>query len=154
MARRRDANRAMSFLEVITVVTILGILGAMAFMKFGHDTIADIGAQSLARQIALDCLQARSRAISTGENHYLLFTLSGPNATQYAVYRDPVGTDVRVDDIHAVPSGVTVTPSASQVTFQFTGVASASYTITVSGPNRSFQVAIVQLSGTATVTET
>jgi type II secretory pathway pseudopilin PulG len=144
----------MSLLEVIAVVTIVGLLGAMAFMRFGHDTISNIGAQSLARQIALDCMQARSRAISDGRDHYLLFTLSGPNATQYALYRSQTGTDPRVDDIHVVPTGVTVTPSSSQPTFEFTGEASASYTITVSGPDRSWLITIAQLSGTATVTET
>ena len=59
----------------------------MAVTRYGTTTIADVGAQGFARRLALDCSQARRRAIATGDNHLLRFTLSGGKATQYASYR-------------------------------------------------------------------
>lgn len=150
MARRALARRAMTLSEVIAVVTILGLLGAMAFMRFGNDALGDVGAQGFARHLTLDCLQARARSISTGDNHFLQFTLAGPNATQYALYRRQGGTDVRVDDVQVVPTDVVVnTGGDAQFEFSFTGEALAAYSVTVAGPDRTWQVAIPQLTGSA-----
>jgi len=145
----------MTLLELTAVVLIIGLLGAMAAARFGGSVIADVGAQGFARRLAIDCQQARRRAISTGDNHFLRFTFSGGNATGYALYRDQSGSDVRVDDIHAVPDDVTVTTAgATDVEFTFTGEALASYSIVVQGPDRSWTVTIVQLTGQAFVDET
>ena len=77
----------MTLLELVAVVFIIGLLGAMAVTRYGIHAIADVGAQGFARRLALDCLQARRRAISTGDNHLLRFTIVGGKATQYALYR-------------------------------------------------------------------
>ncbi len=77
MARRAPARRAMTLFELIAVVFIIGIVSVMAVMRFSTGTLADIGATGFARRLSLDCAQARRRAISTGENHLLRFTLSG-----------------------------------------------------------------------------
>src|SRR6187401_3795698 len=87
MAKNASARRAMTLYELIAVVFIVGIVSAMAVTRYSTTTLADIGATGFARRVSLDCAQARRRAIATGNNHLLRFTLSGGNATQYGLYR-------------------------------------------------------------------
>src|SRR3954449_11699361 len=87
IARRATPRRGMTFFELIAVIFIIGIVSLMAVTRYSTTTLADIGATGLARRVSLDCAQARRRAIATGDNHLLRFTLSGGNATQYGIYR-------------------------------------------------------------------
>jgi type II secretory pathway pseudopilin PulG len=152
MARRASARRAMTLFEIIAVTFIVGIVSLMAVTRYSTNTIADIGAQGFARRVAFDCLQARRRAIATGDNHLLRFTLSGSNATQYAVYRKVSGVPTLVDDVHPVPANVTVTTGGvTDLEFQFTGEALASYTVTVTAPDRTRTVTVLQVTGKAFV---
>jgi prepilin-type N-terminal cleavage/methylation domain-containing protein len=152
MARRASARRAMTLFEMIAVTFIVGIVSLMAATRYSTNTIADVGAQGFARRVAFDCLQARRRAIATGDNHLLRFTLSGGNATQYALYRKVSGVPTLVDDVHAVPANVTVTTGGvTDLEFQFTGEALASYTVTVTAPDRTRTVTVLQVTGKAFV---
>ena len=152
MARRAAARRAMTLFEIIAVTFIIGIVSLMAVTRYSATTIADVGAQGFARRVALDCFQARRRAIATGDNHLLRFTLSGGNATQYAVYRKVSGVPTLVDDVHAVPANVTVTTGGiTDLEFQYTGEAIASYTVTVTSANRNRTVTVPQVTGKAFV---
>ncbi len=154
MARRAAARRAMSLLEIAAVVFIIGLLGAAAATRYGGAAIAEVGAQGYAKRLALDCLQARRRAISTGDNHFLRFILAGGEATQYAVYRDQAGVESQVDETRAVPADVTVTTGgAVDLEFTFTGEAVAAYSITVAGPGRTWGVTVPQATGKAFVDE-
>jgi type II secretory pathway pseudopilin PulG len=142
----------MTLFEIIAVTFIIGIVAAMAVTRYSTSTIADVGAQGFARRVAFDCLQARRRAIATGDNHLLRFILSGGNATQYAVYRKVSGVPTLVDDIHTVPANVTVTTGGvTDVEFQFTCEALASYTVTVTAPDRTRTVTVLQVTGKAFV---
>lgn len=144
----------MTLLELTAVVLIIGLVGAMAVTRFGGSAIADVGAQGFARRLAIDCQQARRRAISTGDDHLLRFIFSGGIARQYALYRAEIGGDVRVDDVRVVPDDVTVTTGgATDVQFTFTGEAVASYSIAVQGPDRTWTVTVVQLTGQVFVDE-
>src|SRR6187402_2830351 len=152
MARRASARRAMALFELIAVTFIIGIVSLMAVTRYSATTLADIGATGFARRMSLDCAQARRRAIATGENHLLRFTLSGGNATQYGLYRRSGASTTLVDDVHAVPANVTVTTGGvTDVEFQFTGEANASYTIGITSPDRSKTVTIPQVTGKAFV---
>jgi prepilin-type N-terminal cleavage/methylation domain-containing protein len=152
MARRASARRAMTLYELIAVVFIIGIVSAMAVTRYSATTLADIGASGFARRVSLDSAQARRRAIATGNNHLLRFTLVGGNATQYGVYSHVGSTYTLVDDLHAVPANVTVTTGGvTDVEFQFTGEANASYTISITSPDRSKTVTIPQVTGKAFV---
>src|SRR3954468_20607054 len=104
MARRASARRAMTLYELIAVVFIIGIVSLMAVTRYSTTTLADIGATGFARRVSLDCAQARRRAIATGDNHLLRFTLAAGNATQYAVYRRSGASTTLVDDVHTVPA--------------------------------------------------
>src|SRR4051794_26887639 len=149
---RRSSRGAMTLFELIAVVFIIGIVSLMATTHYAATTIADIGATGFARRFALDCGQARRRAIATGDNHLIRFTLSGSNATQYALYRRQGGSTTLVDDVHAVPANVTVTTGGvTDAEFQFTGEALASYTINITAADRSKSVAVMQVTGRAFV---
>jgi hypothetical protein len=57
-----------------------------------------------------------------------------------------------VDDVHAVPANVTVaTGGVTDMEFQFTGEALASYTVTVTAPDRNLTVTVPQVTGRAFV---
>ena len=148
MARRAKARCAMTLFEIIAVTFIIGIVSLMAATRYSATTIADVGAQGFARRVALDCSQARCRAIATGDNHLLRFTLSGGTATQYALYRKVSGVPTLVDDVHTVPANVTVTTGGvTDVEFQYTGEALASYTVTVTSTDRTRTVTVPQVTG-------
>src|SRR6476659_4689566 len=152
VARRASPRRAMTLFELIAVVFIIGIVSAMAVTRYSTTTLADIGATGFARRVSLDCAQARRRAIATGDNHLLRFTLSGGNATQYGLYRRSGASTTLVDDVHAVPANVTVTTGGvTDVEFQFTGEAIASYTVSITSADRSTTVTIPQVTGKAFV---
>jgi hypothetical protein len=122
----------MTLLELAVVVAIIGMLGVMA--------------------AALDASQARRRAISTGDNHLLRFSFSGSNATQYGLYRRTGGSTTLVDEVHPVPSSVTVTTAGTtDMEFIYTGEALASYTITIVGPDRTWTVTVPQVTGKSRV---
>jgi Tfp pilus assembly protein FimT len=138
----------MTLLELAVVVAIIGMLGVMAATRYGTNAMADVGAQGFARRLALDASQARRRAISTGDNHLLRFSFSGSNATQYSLYRRTGGSVTLVDDVHPVPSSVTVTTAGTtDMEFNLTGEALASYTITMVGPDRTWTVTVPQVTG-------
>jgi type II secretory pathway pseudopilin PulG len=140
-----------TLLELVAVVLIIGLVGVMAASRYGGSAISDVGAQGFARQVALDCLQARRRAISNGNNHLLRFTIVSGKATQYALYRRNGGSVVLLDDARTVPPGVDVTTTATDVEFTFTGEALASYTITAQAPDRTRTVTVYQVTGQAAV---
>jgi hypothetical protein len=142
----------MTLFEIIAVTFIIGIVSMMCAIRYGTGTVADVDAQGFARRVALDCSQARRRAISTGDNHLLRFTLVSGNATQYAVYRKISGVPTLVDDVHPVPPNVTVTTGGvTDLEFQFTGEALGSYTVTVTAQDRNRVVTVSQVTGQAFV---
>jgi prepilin-type N-terminal cleavage/methylation domain-containing protein len=151
MARRARARRAMTLLELTAVVMIMGLVAVMAVTRNSANTIADVSGQGFARRLALDCSQARRRAIATGDNHLVQLTILGGKATQYAVYRRTGGSTTLVDEVVTVPASVDVTPSTGDLEFTFTGEGLASYTITVQAPDRTWTVTVPQVTGKAFV---
>jgi Tfp pilus assembly protein FimT len=138
----------MTLLELAVVVAIVGMLGVMAATRYGGNAIADVGAQGFARRLALDCAQARRRAISTGDNHLLRFNFSGGSATQYVLYRRQGGSTTLVDEVRPVPKDVTVTTAGTtDMEFTFTGEALGSYTISMVGPDQTWTVTVPQVTG-------
>jgi hypothetical protein len=140
----------MTLLELAAVAFIVGLLGVMAATRYGASAIADVDAQGFAQRIALDCSQARRRAVATGDNHLLRFTLVGGEASQYALFRRQGANTNQVDAVHTVPTDVTVTTGgATDVEFTFTGEALASYTVTIQAPDRTWTVTVPQVTGKA-----
>jgi len=154
MARHAPSRRAMSLLELSIVVTMLGLLALAAITRFGHSTIENGGAEGFVRKLAFALVHARRSTISTGDNHYLQLATSGGTVTSYVLYRRTSGGDVPVDETRQVPQGVTVTSPSNTLEFDFEGSALAAYSITVAGPDRSWNVSVVILTGAVEVTET
>jgi prepilin-type N-terminal cleavage/methylation domain-containing protein len=152
MARRAQVRRAMTLLELSAVVAIIGLLSVMAATRYGDSTLADVGAQGFARRLSLDLLQARQRAIASGNNHFIRFTIAGGKVTQYALYQRQGVTTTQVDEVHAVPPDVNVTTGGTaDAEFTYTGEALASYTISIVAPDRTWTVTVPQVTGKALV---
>ncbi len=154
MARRTPVRRAMSFLELAIVVAIVGMLTATAITTFGSSTLSNGGAEGFARKLCLAMVHSRRATISTGDNHYLQLTPSAANATSYAMFRRTGGGDVQVDVTRPVPQNVTLSASHAILEFDFDGASLASYSIDVAGDQRSWNLSVVTLTGTVSVTET
>ncbi len=154
MTRRDSSRRAMSLLELTIVVAILGLLSVASITKFGHSTLANGGAEGFARKLSLALVHARRSTISTGDNHYLQMSTSGGSVISYALFRRTSGGDVQVDETRSVPQEVTVNSSATTLEFDFEGAALGAYTVDIAGPNRSWQVSTVILTGAVRVVET
>ena len=148
---RRKFRRGFSLLELLAVITLLGILAGVGITRMNRGTLLDVGAQGDARRVALDLLQARRRAISTGDNHYVLFTMNGGSATGFTVYRRASGGDVAVESPRTVSDDVTITPNTSVAEFAFDGTSLASYTITVAGEAKSWTVQVIPATGSIRV---
>src|SRR5690348_16459018 len=86
LAKERAA-RGFSLLELLAVMTLLGVLAAVGVSRMDRGTLLNVGAQGDARRVALDLHQARRRAISTGDNHFVRFSLTSGKATSFTVFR-------------------------------------------------------------------
>jgi prepilin-type N-terminal cleavage/methylation domain-containing protein len=148
------ARRGVTLLELIAVVTILGFFAIVAVSRIGSGTLDNFGAQADARRLAVDLLQARRRSIATGENHYVNFTIAGGEATGYTLYRRDGGGDVAVDSLHEFPANVVVTSSHDDAEFTFEGMALAAYQIELTGPEQTWRVNVVPVTGAIDVLQT
>jgi len=142
-------RHAMTLLEMAVVVFIVGLLGLMAVTRYGTNTLADVDAQGFARRLVLDCGQARRRAIATGDNHLIRFSFSGGASSQYAIYRRSGATTTLVDSLRFTPSQVSLTTTATDLEFTFTGESLASYTVAIQAPDRTWTITIPQVTGKA-----
>jgi prepilin-type N-terminal cleavage/methylation domain-containing protein len=153
-ARCTHVRRAFSFLELVAVIAMIGVVALAAGAYLGTSSLGNGEAEGFARKISLALNYARRSTISTGDNHYLQLAYSGGNVASYTLYRRAAGGDVQVDDTKTVPQDVTVTSAQGTLEFDFEGAALAAYNISVAGPNRSWSVAVVPVTGAIRVTET
>ena len=141
-------------MELTVVVALIGLTSLAATTRFGHSTLANAGAEGFTRQVALALMQARRSTISTGDNHYLQLTTSGGYITSFALIRRASGGDEQVDQSWTAPGDVLATSADTDLEFDFEGSALASYSVAIAGPDRSWAVSVVQLTGAIEVTET
>ena len=146
-------RRGVSLLELIAVVALMGILFAAGTARLGPGAADNMSARSAARVLATDLRHAQRRAITTGDDHYVEFTTQGSTITSYQLMRDDGGSPAAVDDLRQIPSGFTVTSADSQLRFDFEGTADAAYDVTLAGPDRTFRVQVVPVTGAVKVTE-
>lgn len=152
--RQRGCRSGFSMLEMMAVIVILGLLAAMAVARMDSSTLGNMASRVVARQMALDLMQARRRAIATGENHRLALQAGMGGHVGYTMEQGAAGSATAVDEYFAFPSGVVlvISPNSSPE-FDFQGEALAAYTITVAGPQRTWQIDVYQLTGAVKVTE-
>ena len=100
-------RRGYSLLEVIAVLAVIGILAASAVVRLAPESISNFGAKTDARRLAVDLLQARRRAIATGDNHLLSLTYNGGSIVGYTVQKRLADSStVDVDTLRRFPDGV------------------------------------------------
>ena len=153
LPRSGGSRCAFTLLEVVAVIAVLAVLSAAAIASFRTNTFGNYGSQIAARQLAVDLMQSRRRAITEGYNHLVVFENSGGQIIGYTVRRRTGGSTVVVDPLKRFPQPMTVTSAAGDPEFNFEGAALASYTITLAAPDRTWQVIVAQATGSVTVTE-
>lgn len=146
-ANRKRLRLALSLLELTVVVAILSLLSISAISRYGHNAVASGNAEGFARKFALSLIHARRSTIATGDNHFVQVNNSGGSILSYSVIRRASGGDVQIDELRIVPSGISAVASNAQLEFDFEGSALNSYTITISGPSRTWQVTVDSLTG-------
>ncbi len=154
ITRFKSMPRAITLLELLAVIAVMAIFVTVAASRLGPEMIQDFGARADAHRLAADVLQARRRSISTGENHYLAFTVDAGRVSGYTLYRRGSSGNVAVDEPHEFPVDVVVTTSVSEVEFTFEGAALVAYQVVLTGPGQTWRVGVVPATGTAVVTQT
>ncbi len=147
----RNQRRGFTLLELIVTVTMVGILAAVTTARLSSSTQANHSTVGDARRLALDLLQAQRRAIATGDNHYVAFTTSAGKIVNYTLYRRQAGVNVAVDAVHTFDTQITITSADTNLEYQFDGTALSAYSITLAGPNMSYQVTATMATGSVKV---
>lgn len=145
--RPRRPRRGLSLWEITAVVTILGILSAVVVGRNGRSLLGNYGAQGDARRVGIALLQAKRRAISTGTMHGLVFNSSGGSIVSVSVVSITGGVPTTVDGPTMFTTGLTVTTSHTQMTYDFEGKAAAAYWVQLAGPARTWRIDVVPITG-------
>jgi len=134
-------ERGFTVAEMLIAVVIFGILGAIAVPQFiaFRPTSRLNGA---ARQVYSELMWARSKAVS--ENSAYVVTFPTNQTMQIS------GSTTKTVSIQTEYSDVTLTSSASTITFSSRGTADVAPTITLTNSGGSKTVT-VRITGTATI---
>ena len=154
MARRKSSRRAISLIELAAVGAILALVTLAGISRFGHNTLANAGAEGFVRQLSLALAHARRSTIATGDNHFLQLSPASGDVTEFTLMRRTGSGDIMVDETRSVPQDVTVTSAQRDLEFDFDGTALAAYAISIIGPNRSWDLSVVPLTGAVESIET
>lgn len=146
-------RKAYSLLELLAVISIIGMLSALS-ASFLPDSLGNLGSKVDAHRLARDLKQVRSRAISTGDNHRLTYSVSNGQVIGYTIERVPAaGAVEEVDFFHAFADMVTVTTNGDYTEFDFEGAATGADLIILTAPKKTWQVYLTTLTGTVSVEE-
>ena len=153
-ARRVNSRRAFSLMELVAIIAIIGLITVASITRFGHSTIANSSAEGFARKLSLALAHARRATISTGENHFVQLSPASGTITSFTLIRRASSGDTQVEQSLAVPADVTLASASRELEFDFDGSALSAYTISLTAPDRSWDITVVQLTGAIGVTET
>jgi hypothetical protein len=143
----------MSLWELTICATLMATVAAIVVGRSGRQLIGTFGADADARRVGLGLLQARRRTISTGVTHGVQFNSSGGNIVSFSVVSIVSGVVTVVDGPTTFTTDLTVTSSHTQMTYDFEGKAGATYWVRFAGPNATWQIDVVSLTGSMTTTK-
>ena len=134
-----------TLIEVMTIIAILGVLFLVAYPRF---TDVKKLSRTTSRELVADLRDTRSKAISTGNMHYLkLSPPEGPPYTEYGIFDS---TNTQIGETQQIPSGVTCTATTDTFSFSYLGSCiSGNETITLVGEGVTCTVSIVGFTGRA-----
>jgi hypothetical protein len=143
----------MSLWELAAAATLMAIVAAIVVGNNGRTLIGNYGSQADARRVGLGLLQAKRRAISTGITHAVQLNSSGGSIASFSVVSIVGGVPTVVDGPTAFSSGLTVTSSHTQLTYDFEGKAAAAYWIQFAGPSVMWRIDVTPLTGAVSTTK-
>ncbi|TWT48872.1 hypothetical protein Pla111_06480 [Botrimarina hoheduenensis] len=134
---------------MVTVVVILGIVAGMAITRFGHDTLATVDAEGVARRVTLAMRLARRQAISEGVNAAVILSPDGTAVSSFTVVRAAASGDEPVEAVMPVASGVTMVATAARWEFDYTGALAtpSGGTVTITSPGWTWTITMNALTG-------
>jgi type II secretory pathway pseudopilin PulG len=144
----------MTLLELLVVVTLMGTLSTVVVTRYGRDIFGDLGARSEAHRLWLDMQRAKSVAIRNGSMVSVFFD-KGPSG-QYSGYRlaeGPVEKQTVIGEPTQFGADINVTTTSSTIQFSFEGHASTACVVNLKGPNRSWGLTVVPLTGSVKISE-
>ena len=146
------SRRGYTLLEVAAVVALLSLMAVVAGLRFRPQSLGTLGARVDARCLATDLIQARRRAIVSGENHLLAFERQRGQVAQYTVSRRlGDGSLDAVDQPRTLPTGVTVTVEPGDPEFDSRGLPLEAYVITFTAPDVTRRVTVARATGSVYV---
>jgi hypothetical protein len=133
--------------EMLMVLLISAILLTVAVVRITRTGAYMAEGERVARTLVADLRFAHSEAITTGKNHYLLFTEGDGGYTFYAAYRVETGGDVAAGPARTVPTGAALVGSAVRAEFTPGGDALSDYTYTATCPGWQYTVTVTLATG-------
>lgn len=136
------------------VTVLLGVFVGVAVSRIGPSSLTNSRSEANARRLAMDVLQARRRAIATGDNHYLEFVrdAGGSGKRGYAVYRGGDSRATRLTEFRTIDDSVSMKLSDPKWEFEFSGSALATYRAGFGG-TRAWIVEVIPTTGAVSVYE-
>jgi prepilin-type N-terminal cleavage/methylation domain-containing protein len=150
---RANRRRGVTLLELLVVVTLMGTLSTVVVTRYGRNIFGDMDARSEAHRLWIDLQHARSIAVRNGTTTSVLFAQASGKLTGYRIVEGPAGKQTVVGEPSVFGSDIRVTATSSTVQFTFEGHAASACQINVRGPNRSWVLHIVPLSGSVRISE-
>jgi prepilin-type N-terminal cleavage/methylation domain-containing protein len=150
---RSRSRRGLTLWELLLCVTLMAIVAAIVAGRNGRQLIGTFGAEADARRVGLALLQAKRRTISTGTTHGVQFTSSGGNVTSCSVVSIVSGVSSVVDGPITFTTDLVVTTSHTQMTYDFEGKAGAAYWVQMAGPNATWRIDVIPITGAISTTK-
>ena len=152
---RTTRRRGVTLLELLVVVTLMGTLSTVVVTHYGRDIFSDMGARSDAHRLWLDMQHAKALAIRNGNSFSVVFQEgSGGSLAGYRIdERTATGGQKTVGEPSTFSSDIRVTATATAVDFTFEGNATTACSVNLQGPNRTWALNVVPLSGSVRISE-
>ena len=146
-------TRGFTLIELSIVLLISSILLAVGVIRLSRASVFMAQGERVARRLAADLRYAQSEAIVQAKNHYILFTQGDGKYASYAVYRVEAAGDVQVEPTRVLPDSVALTGTRLRAEFSPLGDALEKCEYTVTAPGLTFEITVLEASGSVLLEE-